>query len=81
VTSPCPSAGLDQGVARLHGQGPAEVCPVDASSEDPAVRAIVVDAATTAGRRLYAKLGFVAAPNRPGRMLIRTETVVKALNR
>lgn len=73
---------------RLHGQGLGQVLLVDAlqrivdaSSKGPAVRAIVVDAATDAGSRLYAKLGFVAAPNRPERMLIRTETVVKGLNR
>lgn len=89
VPDPVPAAligklALD---VRLHGQRLGELLLVDAlqrivdaSSEGPAVRAIVVDAATDAGRRLYAKLGFVATPNRPDRMLIRTETVVKALN-
>ena len=89
VPDPVPAAligklALD---VRLHAQGLGEVLLVDAlhrivdaSSEGPAVRAIVVDAATDAGRRLYAKFGFVAAPSRPDRMLIRTETVVRALN-
>ncbi len=90
VPDPVPAAligklALDQ---RLHGQGLGEVVLIDAlqriidaGNQGPTVRAIVVDAATDARRRLYAKLGFVEAPNRPDRMLIRTETVVKALNR
>lgn len=89
VPDPVPAAligklALDQ---RLHGRGLGEVLLVDAlhriieaSATGPAVRAIVVDAATEAGRRLYARVGFVPAPNRPDRMLIRTETVIKALS-
>lgn len=88
VPDPVPAAligklALDQ---RLHGQRLGEVLLVDAlhriidaGTQGPAVRAIVVDAATDAGRRLYARLGFVPSPNRPDRMLIRTETVTKAL--
>lgn len=88
VPDPVPAAligklALDQ---RLHGQGLGEVLLVDAlqriadaSTQGPAVRAILVDAATDAGRRLYARFGFVPSPNRPDRMLIRTETVMKAL--
>jgi hypothetical protein len=39
-----------------------------------------VDAATDAGRRLYARFGLVAAPDRPDRMLVRAETIAKALD-
>lgn len=90
VPDPVPAAligklALD---VRLYEKGLGEVLLVDAlqriveaSSEGPAVWAIVLDAASDAGRRLYAKMGFVVAPNRPDRMLIRTETVVTALNR
>lgn len=88
VPDPVPAAligklALDE---TLHGQGLGEVLLVDAlrriidaSTRGPAVRAIVVDAATEAGRRLYTRLGFSPAPNQPDRMLVRTETVLKAL--
>jgi GNAT superfamily N-acetyltransferase len=54
---------------------------IAASESGPAVRAIVVDAATKEGRSLYASLGFVDAPGHPTRMLIRAETVARALSR
>jgi len=38
-----------------------------------------VDAATESGRALYTRFGFVAAPDRPDRMLLRAETAAKAL--
>jgi len=69
-----------------HGSGLGQVLLIDAlqrilqaSEQGPAVRAIVVDAATDAGRALYAKFGFVAAPGRPDRMLVRAETVARGL--
>lgn len=88
VPDPVPAAligklALDRS---LHGRGLGQVLLVDAlqrilqaSAHGPAVRAIVVDAATEAGRALYAKLGFVAAPGQPARMLMRAETAAKAL--
>lgn len=70
----------------LQGKGYGEVLLVDAlerilhaSDQGPAVRAIVVDAATDAGRALYTKFGFIAAPGRPDRMLLRAETAAKVL--
>lgn len=54
---------------------------LDASEAGPAVRAIVVDAATDAGRALYSRFGFVPSPNRPDRMIIRAETVARGLGR
>jgi GNAT superfamily N-acetyltransferase len=70
----------------LHGAGLGQVLLVDAlrrilqaSQQGPAVRAIVVDAATDAGRNLYARFGFVAAPGRADRMLVRAETISKGL--
>lgn len=71
----------------LQGSGLGQVLLVDAltrilqaSEQGPAVRAIVVDAATDAGRALYAKFGFAAAPGRADRMLVRAETIAKGLN-
>jgi predicted N-acetyltransferase YhbS len=52
---------------------------IDASESGPAVRAIVVDAATDRGRALYARFGFVAAPGRDDRMIVRAETIAKGL--
>jgi len=70
----------------LHGSGLGQVLLVDAltrvlhaSEQGPAVRAIVVDAATDAGRALCAKFGFVPAPGRADRMLVRAETIAQAL--
>lgn len=88
VPAPIPAAllaklALDR---TLQGKGLGEVLLVDAlerilhaSAQGPAVRAIVVDAATDAGRALYTKFGFVAAPGRAARMLLRAETAAKAL--
>lgn len=88
VPDPVPAAllaklALDRA---LHGSGLGQVLLVDAlkrvlhaSEQGPAVRAIVVDAATDAGRALYAKFGFVLAPGRADRMLVRAETIAKAL--
>jgi predicted N-acetyltransferase YhbS len=53
---------------------------IDASTSGPAVRAIVVDAATHHGRALYARFGFVAAPGRTDRMIIRAETIANGLS-
>ena len=50
-----------------------------AAEQGPAVRAIVVDAATAAGRSLYERFGFVAAPGSNDRMIVRAETIAKAL--
>lgn len=52
---------------------------IDASESGPAVRAIVVDAATHRGCALYARFGFVAAPGRDDRMIVRTETIARGL--
>lgn len=52
---------------------------IEASESGPAVRAIVVGAATDRGRALYARFGFVLAPGRDHRMVVRAETIVKAL--
>ncbi len=53
---------------------------IDASTSGPAVRAIVVDAATDRGRTLYARFGFVAAPGRTDRMIVRAETIANGLS-
>lgn len=52
---------------------------IDASESGPAVRAVVVDAATDRGRALYARFGFVAVPGRDDRMIVRAETIAKGL--
>lgn len=88
VPDPVPAALLAKLAldCTLQGRGLGEVLLVDAlqrillaSEQGPAVRAIVVDAATDAGRALYERFGFVAAPSRTDRMLIRAETIAKAL--
>lgn len=53
---------------------------IDASESGPAVRTVVVDAATDRGRALYARFGFVAAPGRADRMIVRAETIAKGLS-
>ena len=53
---------------------------IAAGDEGPAVRAIVVDAATTAGRALYERFGFVPAPGHPSRMIVRAETIARGLS-
>jgi predicted N-acetyltransferase YhbS len=70
----------------LHGQRLGDLLLVDAltrvieaSESGPAVRAIVVDAATDRGRALYARFGFVLAPGRDDRMIVRAETIASAL--
>lgn len=70
----------------LHGRRLGDVLLADAlnriivaSQSGPAVRAIVVDAATDRGRALYARFGFVAAPGRDDRMIVRAETIAKGL--
>lgn len=90
VPDPVPAAllaklALDR---TLQGRGLGQVLLVDAlqrilqaGHQGPAVRAIVVDAATEAGRALYAKFGFVPAPGRADRMLVRAETIAKGLDR
>ena len=89
VPDPVPAAllaklALDRA---LQGRGLGQVLLVDAlqrilraSEQGPAVRAIVVDAATDAGRSLYAKFGFVTAPGRADRMLVRAETIAQGLH-
>jgi hypothetical protein len=52
---------------------------IEASESGPAVRAIVVDAATDRGRALYARFGFVPAPGRNDRMIARAETIANGL--
>ena len=88
VPDPVPAAllaklALDRS---LHGQRLGDVLLADAltrviaaSESGPAVRAIVVDAATDRGRALYARFGFVAAPGRDDRMMVRAETIAKGL--
>lgn len=88
VADPVPAAllaklALDR---TLQGEGLGQVLLVDAltrilraSEQGPAIRAIVVDAGTDVGRALYAKFGFVLAPGRPDRMLVRAETIAKGL--
>ena len=72
----------------LHGQRLGDLLLVDAlgrvieaSKSGPAVRAIVVDASTARGRALYTRFGFVLAPGRGDRMIVRAETVASALQR
>lgn len=88
VPDPVPAALLAKLalIRALQGRGLGEVLLVDAlqrillaSDQGPAVRAVVVDAATDAGRALYVKFGFVAAPGRADRMMIRAETIAQAL--
>ncbi len=54
---------------------------IAAGEAGPAVRAIVVDASTDAGRSLYARFGFVPSPRRADRMIVRAETIAKGLRR
>jgi predicted N-acetyltransferase YhbS len=54
---------------------------IGASESGPAVRAIVVDAATDRGHALYARFGFVPAPGRDDRMIVRAESIAKGLRR
>ena len=70
----------------LHGQRLGDVLLVDAleriiraSASGPAVRAIVVDAATDAGRALYGRFGFVPVPGRADRMIVRAATIAAGL--
>lgn len=70
----------------LHGQRLGDLLLVDAldriisaAEQGPAVRAIVVDAATERGRALYRRSGFVPAPGRDDRMIVRAETIVQGL--
>ena len=89
VPDPVPAAliaklALDRS---LQGSGLGAVLLVDAlerilraGEQGPAVRAIVVDAATPAGRSLYERFGFVAAPGREERMMVRAETIARALD-
>jgi GNAT superfamily N-acetyltransferase len=72
----------------LHGQRLGDVLLADAldriitaSESGPAVRAIVVDAATDRGRALYSRFGFVPAPGRTDRMIVRAETIARGLDR
>ena len=88
VPDPVPAAligklALDRG---LHGERLGDVLLADAleriiiaSASGPAVRAIVVDAATDKGRALYARFGFVPAPGRAERMIVRAETIARGL--
>lgn len=90
VPNPVPAAllvklALDRS---LHGQRLSDVLLADAleriitaSEAGPAVRAIAVDAATDRGRALYSRFGFVPAPGRPDRMIVRAETVARGLGR
>lgn len=89
VPDPVPAALLAKLALErtLQGSGLGQVLLVDAlqrimraGEHGPAVRAIVVDAATDAGRALYAKFGFVTAPGRTDRMLVRAETIAQGLN-
>ncbi|MGD9527206.1 MAG: hypothetical protein AB7V44_10495 [Pseudonocardia sp.] len=75
---------LDQ---TLHGQRLGDLLLVDAldriisaAEQGPAVRAIVVDAATERGRALYRRCGFVPAPGRADRMIVRAETIAQGLS-
>lgn len=90
VPDPVPAAllgklALDRS---LHGQRLGDVLladaltrVIDASESGPAVRAIVVDAATGRGRALYSRFGFVAAPGHEHRMIVRAETIADGLRR
>lgn len=89
VPDPVPAAliaklALDQ---TLHGQRLGDLLLVDAldriisaAERGPAVRAIVVDAATERGRALYRRFGFVPAPGRADRMIVRAETIAQGLS-
>jgi hypothetical protein len=88
VPDPVPAALLAKPALdrSLHGQRLGDLLLVDAltrvidaSQSGPAVRAIVLDAATDRGRALYARFGFVLAPGRDDRMIVRAETVASAL--
>lgn len=84
VPDPVPAAliaklALDQ---RFHGQGLGAVLAADAivriieaSRLGPAVRAVVVDASTERGRRLYEHLGFTPVRGHASRMIARAETL------
>ena len=70
----------------LHGQRLGDVLLADAleriiraSASGPALRAIVVDAATDAGRALYGRFGFVPVPGRADRMIVRAATIAAGL--
>ena len=88
VTDPVPAAlvgklALDR---TLHGRRLGDVLLADAltrviaaSGAGPAVLAIVVDAATERGRALYARAGFVPAPGRDDRMIVRAEAIANGL--
>ncbi len=88
VPDPVPAAllaklALDRS---LHGKRLGSVLLADAldriiaaGEAGPAVRTIVVDASTDRGRALYARFGFVPAPRRDDRMIVRAETIVKGL--
>jgi GNAT superfamily N-acetyltransferase len=88
VPDPVPAAllaklALDRS---LRGRGLGDVLLADAldriiaaSAAGPAVRAIVVDASTDRGRALYSRFGFVPAPGRGGRMIVRAETIARGL--
>lgn len=72
---------------QLHGQGFGRLLLADAlrrimraSQQGPAVRAIVVDASTTRGRRLYESFGFVQVPDGKPRMMVRASAVERALS-
>lgn len=90
VPDPVPAAliaklALDR---RQQGRGLGGVLLVDAllriietSESGPAVRAIVVDAATDRGRSLYRRFGFVPMASDSNRMVIRAEVVARALGR
>jgi predicted GNAT family N-acyltransferase len=89
VPDPVPAAligklALDR---TLHGRRLGDVLLADAlkriiqaSEHGPAIRAIVVDAATDRGRSLYARFGFVQAPGRRDRMIVRAETIAKVVS-
>jgi GNAT superfamily N-acetyltransferase len=90
VPDPAPAARLAKLALdrSLHGRRLGDVLLVDAlarvveaSESGPAVRAIVVDAATDRGRALYARFGFVAAGGRDDRMIVRAESIAKGLRR
>lgn len=54
---------------------------IHASRTGPAVRAVVVDASTDNGRRLYESLGFTAHPPGTSRMIARAESLEVAVAR
>jgi len=70
----------------LQGRGLGRVLLADAlgrviraSRRGPAVRAIVVDAATPAGQRLYAATGFTQVPGHSTRMVVRASSIEASL--